>query len=93
MTLPPELQTLIDQIDACEREAGAVIDGLDDDSVNARAPDASAGTWSGTRAAILPRVLLPSSPYNGASGSSPMPTLSSTMRMKRSGAGAANQPS
>ena len=46
MTLPAELQTLLDEIDACEREAGAVIEGLDDDTVNARAPDVRAGTWS-----------------------------------------------
>src|SRR5262245_28983536 len=39
------------------------------------------GILSGTRAAMLPSVLLPSSPYADASGSSPMPTLSSTMTM------------
>jgi hypothetical protein len=32
---------------------------------------------------MLPIVLLPSSPYADASGSSPMPTLSMTMTMAR----------
>jgi len=32
---------------------------------------------------MLPRVLLPLSPYVDASGSSPMPTLSMTMTMAR----------
>jgi hypothetical protein len=32
---------------------------------------------------MLPSVLLPSSPYAPASGSSPIPTLSSTMTMTR----------
>ena len=42
--LPPQLQTLIDQIDACEREAETVVAGLDDDAVNAVRPEA--GAWS-----------------------------------------------
>src|SRR5215217_8166704 len=36
-----------------------------------------------TCAAMLPSVLLPSSSYSAASGSSPMPTLSRTIRMAR----------
>ena len=41
--LPAELQALLDQIDACERDAESLLDGLDDDGVNWRpAP----GRWS-----------------------------------------------
>src|SRR5688500_10268197 len=43
----------------------------------------SRGSASGTSRAMLPSVLLPSSPYDAASGSSPQPTLSSTIRMTR----------
>ena len=42
---------------------------------------AQRGQRSGTAFAMLPSVLLPRSPYRSASGSSPMPTLSRTMRM------------
>jgi hypothetical protein len=42
-TLPDELQGLLDQIDACERDAESLLAGLDDDGVNWRpAP----GRWS-----------------------------------------------
>jgi hypothetical protein len=45
--LPSELQALIDQIDACERDADALIAGLDDDRVNAAPPPgARVGAWS-----------------------------------------------
>src|SRR4030095_11686960 len=44
---------------------------------------ASVGMFRGTEAAMLPRVLLPWSSYSAASGSSPMPTLSSTMTIAR----------
>jgi hypothetical protein len=47
----------------------------------AKSEDRRVGTLSGTRAAMLPSVLLPSSPYTEASGNSPMPTLSRTMTM------------
>ena len=45
--LPPELQSLIDQIDACERSAVQVVDGLNDEDVN-WVPAASTGVskWS-----------------------------------------------
>src|SRR4051794_14897467 len=33
-TLPAELQQLLDQIDACERDAESLLAGLDDDDVN-----------------------------------------------------------
>jgi len=33
-TLPAELQGLLDQIDACERDADSLVAGLDDDGVN-----------------------------------------------------------
>jgi hypothetical protein len=33
-TLPAELQALLDQIDACERDAESLLAGLDDDGVN-----------------------------------------------------------
>ena len=42
---------------------------------------ATSGTASGMCRAMLPSVSLPSSPYADASGSSPAPTLSSTMTM------------
>jgi hypothetical protein len=45
--LPADLQRLLDQIDACERDAEAVVAGLDDDSVNAAPPPAArVGAWS-----------------------------------------------
>src|SRR6266850_6179133 len=53
-----------------------------------RPSDRRAGTLSGTRRAMLPSVLLPSSPYDEASGSAPMPTLSSTMTMTLENSGA-----
>src|SRR5262245_5396979 len=43
----------------------------------------SVGSFSGICRSMLPIVLLPSSPYAGASGSSPMPTPSMTMTMAR----------
>src|SRR5688500_1828448 len=48
-----------------------------------RPSDRSVGSFSGTCRAMLPRVLLPSSPYAAASGSAPIPTLSRTIRMTR----------
>src|SRR5439155_2077588 len=45
--------------------------------------DRRVGIFNGTRFAMLPTVLLPSSPYAAASGSSPMRTLSMTMTMTR----------
>ena len=42
-TLPAELQALLDQIDACERDAESLLAGLDDDGVNWHP---SAGRWS-----------------------------------------------
>src|SRR5262245_28862178 len=44
----------------------------------------SVGTRRPTLLAMFPTVLLPSSPYSAASGNSPMPTLSRTIRMTRS---------
>jgi hypothetical protein len=41
--LPPELQSLIDQIDACEREAERLVADMDDESVNRLPPS---GGWS-----------------------------------------------
>jgi hypothetical protein len=41
---------------------------------------------SGTALAMWPSVSLPSSPYEAASGSAPIPTLSRTMTMARVGA-------
>lgn len=41
--LPAPLQSLIDQIDACEREAAALVGGMDDELVNRVPP---AGGWS-----------------------------------------------
>src|SRR5688572_3328620 len=48
-----------------------------------RPSDRSAGTRSGASRAMLPSVSLPRSPYAPASGNSPAPTLSSTIRMTR----------
>ena len=42
-TLPAELQALLDQIDACERDAESLLAGLDDDGVNWHP---SLGGWS-----------------------------------------------
>src|SRR5689334_11166226 len=42
--LPAELQSLLDQIDACERDADAILADLDDDGVNWQ-PDGGTG-WS-----------------------------------------------
>ena len=50
-----------------------------------RPSERSAGSCSGTRREMLPSVSLPRSPYASASGSSPTPTLSSTVRKTRSG--------
>jgi hypothetical protein len=45
--LPAELQALIDQIDACERAAAQLVDGLNDDDVNWVPPPASGiSRWS-----------------------------------------------
>lgn len=41
--LPQELQSLLDQIDACEREAATIVADMDDESVNR---PASNGGWS-----------------------------------------------
>jgi len=41
------------------------------------------GSASGRNCAMCPRVLRPTSPYSAASGSSPIPTLSSTIQMIR----------
>jgi hypothetical protein len=41
--LPRELQSLLDQIDACEREAAAVVGDMDDESINRPAEN---GGWS-----------------------------------------------
>jgi hypothetical protein len=43
--------------------------------------------------AILPMVLLPVSPYEPASGNSPTPALSMTIRITRPGRDVLNQPS
>src|SRR5206468_7300985 len=53
------------------------------DATRASPSERSVGTCSGTRRAMLPRVLLPASPYAAASGSSPTPTLSMTMTIAR----------
>ena len=42
-TLPAALQALLDQIDACERDAESLLAGLDDDGVNWQPPP---GRWS-----------------------------------------------
>jgi hypothetical protein len=45
--LPPELQTLIDQIDACEQHAERLTADLDDDGVNwTPRPAQGRGSWS-----------------------------------------------
>jgi hypothetical protein len=47
MELPRELQQLKEQIDACERDAGAIIEDLDEELVNTTPPPAAAaGAWS-----------------------------------------------
>ena len=43
MTLPPELQALLQQIDACERTAEQLVAALDDGALNRRPPS---GGWS-----------------------------------------------
>lgn len=40
--LPTELQSLLDQVDACEREAERLLADMDDESINRAAPD---GGW------------------------------------------------
>ena len=59
-----------------------------DERGRGRARAASAAAAERARA-MLPSVLLPWSPYAAASGSSPMPTLSSTMTMTRRNGGVA----
>jgi DinB superfamily len=47
VTLPPELQALITQIDACEAEAERLVVDLDDDGVNWTPPPSKQGSrWS-----------------------------------------------
>ena len=52
-------------------------------ATSASPSERNAGTFSPTARAILPSVSLPSSPYWAASGNSPAPTESMTMRTTR----------